>query len=111
MTLPAVFTAKLQAEIATMSVASDQIAATWALEYGIPPDVSYAVLQQLNQEITYAQQAVNGIGFNMPKNWDIDNRLVEGMIVARTTPSTALRGTAGPRTVQNFSKNPAPNNK
>jgi len=47
---------------------------------GIPPEVSKLVLNQLAQA---GGKSIDRIGFNMPKNWDIDNRLVETLIEAR----------------------------
>jgi hypothetical protein len=52
-------------------------------EYGIPPEVSDVIINELKKQPAIA---AGRLTFNMPKKWDVDNRLVQGMIKARRSP-------------------------
>ena len=57
-------------------------------EYGIPPELTdHAV----NQVANAAVKAVDRVGFNMPKSWDVDNAVVIKLINARRVAPTAAR--------------------
>ncbi len=101
MTLSSNFTAKLKEEIdkdlgpgASYGGIEEEI----ILGYGAPEPIAYQIATAL---AVYKAGQMPRVGFNMPKSWDIDNRLVEAMIAARTTPSTAAQlGTAAPRALR-----------
>jgi len=101
MTLSSNFTAKLKEEIdkdlgpgASFGGIEEEI----ILGYGAPEPIAYQIATAL---AVYKAGQMPRVGFNMPKSWDIDNRLVEAMIAARTTPSTAAQlGTAAPRALR-----------
>jgi hypothetical protein len=49
-------------------------------EYGIPTEVSKLIIDKV---MSQAKTQIDRIGFNMPKKWDVDNRMVEGLIAAK----------------------------
>jgi hypothetical protein len=68
-----------------------QAAAQLQQQYGLPPAVSREVVGMLTGA---GKQAIDHLGFNMPKSWDIDNRLVDAMIYVRRHPQTTKPATA-----------------
>ena len=76
MKLPASLTKVLQASVEAYLLA----------QYGIPPQVSGLIINKLQGA---AKKSIGRLGFNMPKSWDIDNRLVEGLIKAEGLPVKA----------------------
>jgi hypothetical protein len=68
--------------------AGDAAKAKLEEEYGIPPEVSAVIINELKRQPT---KAAARLTFNMPRKWDIDNRLVQGMIKARRSPQASLR--------------------
>jgi hypothetical protein len=82
MKLPARFTKVLQQAVDVQGAA----ASTYLMvTYGIPPMVSDIVIGKLTGA---ANKSIGRLGFNMPKDWDIDNKLVDGLI------ATKRKGTA-----------------
>lgn len=75
--LPPDFSQKLKDQV---DAQGDSAAQSIEQEYGIPPEVSKLILDKLAKQ---AKTAIDRFGFNWPKGWDVDNRLVEGMIAAR----------------------------
>lgn len=75
--LPPDFAKQLKDQVDTQG---DSAAQSIEQEYGIPPEVSKLILDKLAKQ---AKTAIDRFGFNWPKGWDVDNRLVEGMIAAR----------------------------
>lgn len=74
-----------------------QAAAQLQQQYGLPVAVSKEVVGMLTGA---GKQAIDHLGFNMPKSWDIDNRLVDAMVYIRRhppadKPATATAGSSG----------------
>jgi hypothetical protein len=60
-------------------------------QYNMPPEVSKEIVSIMTRG---GKGAIDRIGFNMPKSWDIDNRLVDEMIYLRRHPPVAHAATA-----------------
>jgi len=50
---------------------------------GIPQELCKPVVDEIRNAIA---NAIDRIGFSMPKNWDVDNKLVQALIEAKRTP-------------------------
>ena len=83
MKLPASLTKVLQASVEAQGAGAK---AYLLAQYGIPPQVSGLIINKLQGA---AKKSIGRLGFNMPKSWDIDNRLVEGLIKAEGLPVKA----------------------
>ena len=55
-------------------------------QYGIPPQVTAELVKIMSRG---GKKAIDRVGLNMPKNWDIDNRLVKQLIYLRRQPAPA----------------------
>jgi len=84
MKLPKAFTKVLQAAVVAQGAAAQ---AYLLANYGIPPMVSGLIIGKLTGA---ANKSIGRLGFNMPKKWDVDNKLVEGLIATQRA-STAER--------------------
>ncbi len=54
--------------------AGDSLAKTLQDEYGIPPEATGLVVDAVRK---YADKATDNLGFNVPKGWDFDNKLLD----------------------------------
>lgn len=77
MNLPEEFSEQLKAQV---DAQGDNAAKMIQDEYGIPPEVSKIIIDKVASQ---GKKAIGRIGFNMPKKWDVDNRLVDGLIAAK----------------------------
>lgn len=77
MKLPEKFSEQLKAQI---DAQGDNAAKKIEEDYGIPPEVSKIIIDKVTSQ---AKTQIDRIGFNMPKKWDVDNRLVKGLIAAK----------------------------
>jgi len=57
--------------------AGDGFAKTLQDEYGIPPEATAIVVDAVRK---YANKATDNLGFNVPKGWDFDNKLLDVQI-------------------------------
>ncbi len=65
-------------------------------QYGIPPQVSAELVKIMTRG---GKNAIDRIGFNMPKDWDIDNRIVDELIHLRRQPQTAQASARGAKQI------------
>jgi hypothetical protein len=79
MKLPPRFTKVLQQAVNVQGAGAQ---AFLLATYGIPPMVSDLIIGKLTGA---ANKSIGRLGFNMPKKWDIDNKLVEGLIATKRT--------------------------
>jgi hypothetical protein len=73
MKLPTAFTKVLQGAVDVHGAG----ASAFLLTYGIPPMVSDLIIGKLTGA---ANKSIGRLGFNMPKKWDVDNKLVKAII-------------------------------
>jgi hypothetical protein len=74
--LPEWFIKYLQAELAKGS----DSAVKWLVEQGVPEPVARLIVKEAAAK---AGKAISRLGFNYPKSWDIDNKLVENLIALK----------------------------
>lgn len=71
------------------------LAAQIERDYGVPPELTKIVVDKASEA---AAKQIDRISFDMPKKWDIDNRLVEQLIAdRRAAGSTAGAAVVDPR--------------
>jgi hypothetical protein len=82
-TLPKTISAILKGLVDSLGA---QAASVMQSQYGIPPQVTAELVKIMSRG---GKKAIDRLGFNMPKNWDIDNRIVKELIYLRRNPPTA----------------------
>lgn len=68
---------------ATCKQTVDQLKAKLEKEQGIPPELQDMAIKQVSKAALAGTKAVDRIGFNMPKKWDVDNSMVLTLMEAR----------------------------